>query len=319
MRINNNISSLIHTSTPRKQTQVGFTGNAQKTPAFQMNFWGKFGESVGKLVENPESAMKHLDFTGHNMSLPVLALFTAGIILGARLYQARDNNERREVATRDFSAVVTILFALPIFRKVSATIVKKISGMPISYGEPTILNYLKDKDGIKALTFENLANWYSKTGDKKEDLVKFCEHINKKGGNLEKIFSYLGTESKTALQGIATGTNEDIIKNIKEADEKLLKSALEELNSPENNLLKRAKFLRSVPEGMGILMIAGFLGWFLPWFNIIYTKQLYKNNPDGVAKHGWVNQAHSNTSQKSTGNRVNINNVPKDVYAEFIK
>jgi len=349
-------------------------------------------ETVGNIIKNPEKSMKFLDFRGHNMSLPVLALFTFGIILGARLYQARDTNERREVATRDFIACLTILFALPIFRKCSATIVRKLFGFPIAYGERTLTNHLKIDDGLTTYSFRNIRNQYSKVKDMKEKMVTFCEQIDKNGGDLRKVLHFMNDESKMHLNKIAelsgmkcTGkegdsltfklikfitkpytnskvdlvipnSNKEIIelfknsnfekltqnidnsksfiektktlgqnmhkttKNIKNSKEinSRLNSIIEEFDRDNNQVLKIARFLKSVPEALSIAAIAGFLGWFVPWFNIIYTKQLYKNNSKNVITDKSSNTECLQNSQLAT-NRYKLSGDQINLYRNFVK
>jgi len=50
-----------------------------------------------------------------------------------------------------------------------------------------------------------------------------------------------------------------------------------ELDKKGNNLVKYAEAQKSIPEAASIVAISGFLGWFLPWFNINYTTKLYKD------------------------------------------
>ncbi|MEI7473732.1 MAG: hypothetical protein WCK67_03045 [bacterium] len=260
---------------------------------------------------------RYLDFNKQNAPHAILAFYTLGIMLGARLLQARNADERREVATRDFSGLSTIVFAIPILRNITSTISRKVTGFPISSklseGFAFITDHLRPKKGVQPMSFENINDIYSGVGKYKNGLVDFSENISKHGGNLHKIFDFLTDDSKKAFNEIAEklgskgekinngvfgfltapfkagkadlllpSSNEQIISLIKKAhsDEKLkplLDKVTAELSKEGNHLVKFAEALKSLPEAVSIVAVSGFLGWFLPWFNINYTKKLYKN------------------------------------------
>ena len=48
-------------------------------------------------------------------------------MLFVRLHQARSEDEKREVATRDFAAMSIILFAIPALRNFAATWARNLS------------------------------------------------------------------------------------------------------------------------------------------------------------------------------------------------
>lgn len=255
---------------------------------------------------------KRLDFKGHNMSLQTLMGLCFGIVLGARLLQARDKNERREVATRDFAAVSTIIFALPLLKKATSFATKKITGIPISHtSAKDIGKFIKNlwpNSGIQPASFEQLEHWYSKT----DNIHQFSTLTDKLGGDLKKIFNLLPDSSKKALETIAQKTktktsevkslgsgynlmtglfnqskdsklllpdsNEAIIKMLSDAkDNPNLKNQLTTLSNAvkeKDGLLKAANFYKSVPDLASLGIVAGFLGWALPWFNIQFTKKM---------------------------------------------
>ena len=106
---------------------------AKNSSSVESNMFNDFGQEVKALyvTDSPfqqnsqisfkgriENVFKTLDFNGHNPPHLILGFYTLGIMLGARFYQARNRDERREVATRDFSGLSTIIFALPLFRNI---------------------------------------------------------------------------------------------------------------------------------------------------------------------------------------------------------
>ena len=77
-------------------------------------------------------------------------------------------------------------------------------------------------------------------------------------------------------------TNEEIIGIFKKAQQQekykpLLQKITTEIDKQGNHLVKFTEGLKSIPEAASIIGISAFLGWFLPWFNIHYTRKLYKD------------------------------------------
>ncbi|MEI8377966.1 MAG: hypothetical protein WCF95_05450, partial [bacterium] len=268
--------------------------------------------SFGRNSTTTDKFFRNFDFNGHNVPHTVLGIYTLGLMLGARLYQARNADERREVATRDFSGLSTIVFALPIFRNIISTFAKKSTGFPISKTLKTIKDHLNPTK--KPFSFENITDMYSGPSKLKNKLVDFTQNIENHNGYLRKIFDFLSAEAKKALNEIADKlsdknttvkaqgklqeffskpfkaseidlrlpeTNKEIIEMLKKAqDNNEFKPQIEiltkELDKDKNPLVKYAEAQKSIPEAISIVAISGFLGWFLPWFNINYTKNLYK-------------------------------------------
>ena len=255
---------------------------------------------------------RKFDFNGHSVPYTILGIYTLGLMLGARFIQARNSDERREVLTRDFSGLMTIVFAVPVFRNITSTLAKKISGFPISKSIKSLSAHLKPTN--KPFSFENINDVYSGISKYKNGIVDFSENIANHDGDLRKVFNFLTDESKHALNEIAAtlsnknepvktekifgfftksfkggnadlslpSTNKEIINIFKQAqaDKKLkplLDKVTKEIDKEGNHLVKFAEGLKSVPEAASMVAISAFLGWFLPWFNINYTKKLYKN------------------------------------------
>lgn len=268
--------------------------------------------SFGNKSSGLDKFFKKFDFNGTGVPYPVLAFYTLGLMLGCRWLQARNPDEKREVATRDFSGLVTIVFAVPVLRNITSTLMKKISGVPISKTLKTAQEHLNPEN--KPFSFENIEEVYSGVGKLKNNLVDFSQNVENNGGDLRKVFDFLGDDSKKSLneifgsisakntvvkptKGLAgflskpfragkaklnlPETNKEIIEGFKNVQNiakfrPQVDTIIKELDNSKNSLVKFAEAQKSIPEAMSIVAISGFLGWFLPWFNINYTRNLYK-------------------------------------------
>lgn len=255
------------------------------------------------------SFFERYDMKGSNLPLRVLIAYTLGITLGARVLQARDKDERREVVTRDFIAISTFLFGLPALRKVAAKMLNKKTGYALYHSfSGKVSDLLKPEKGMQTVDRNNVARWYT-TGSE-NGIVGFAKNISKAelGGNLAKIFSKADDESKAALTTIASelnvantkemakglkvpDDNEAFIQMLKDAKEsknpkvqEALSKVVEKMNSKDinvNKVYKYALLCKSIPEIVNFGIITGFLGFLLPWFNIQHTRKLY--GKDGAA------------------------------------
>lgn len=320
----------------------------------QVSFQGSFADNFARITDKTSRAMEFQGGTLNRMTFVSLAII---FLLGCRYMQARNADERREVATRDFSAVVTAVYAVPILKKIIGTSLEKKSGFAILDGEKQGAFKVFDRHLAEG---HQIKEWY--TFDKNsQDFVSFSKNLSDRGAKLGKVFSK-EKEAKEVLckllntNDISNKTNEEIItaiknaenseaveklknvfkketlndildapdlaqrladakgktknvlkkffgegfinnvdkvKQLKESPEKLVeilknglssedikkgKAILEKELVKENQALKEAKVLKSIPLSAGILFTAGFLGWFLPWFNIHYTRALYKSD-----------------------------------------
>ena len=255
---------------------------------------------------------KKFDFNGHSVPHAIIGIYTLGLMLGARLYQARNADERREVATRDFSGLTTITFALPVARNWISTASKKLTGIPIAKPLASVSAHFNPTK--KPFSFENVEDIYSGPSKLKNGLVDFSKNISDQGGDLRKVFNLLSDDSKKSLNSIAEGlsgnnttveigrlldfvskpfkagnsalklpeTNEKIVELFKKAQQNEKYKAhidviKKELDNAKNPVVKLAEASKTLPEVASIVGISAFLGWFLPWFNINYTKKLYKD------------------------------------------
>ena len=210
-----------------------------------------------------------------NGSLTRGMFFVVGTLfmLGGRFFESRDNDEKREVVTRDVPAVALSVAGVPLINQAVAYGVTKKTGIPI-----VTLGEKKNLWGASFSSQKQLVDWYSELGD--NALVNFSETVNKHGGNLQKVFKKLGfTDKLAAITGAKD--NESILNAIKEAKQndteafKNLEAAMKSLTK-DNKLLKAAKRNQAYVKLGGIAFMAALLGYLLPRLNIITTRKKYQ-------------------------------------------
>lgn len=264
---------------------------------------------------NAQKAGRFFNWLGDQCNIQSNGSLTRGMffavatlfMLGGRFFESRDNDEKREVVTRDVPAVALSVAGAPILNKAMAYAVTKKTGVPIitkgdadkpliAFGKDKATGEYKYKFGkqgnILSSSFtsqKQLIDWYSDLGD--NPLVNFSETVNKHGGNLEKVFKKLGfTDKLRAITG-ATDNNGilDAIKdaqvNKTEAFQKL-EDAMKTLTK-DNALVKFARKSQAYVKLAGIGFMAALLGYFLPRLNIITTRNKYQKKME----EGKIDQA----------------------------
>ena len=198
-------------------------------------------------------------------------------MLGGRFFESRDNDEKREVVTRDIPAVALSVAGAPLINKSVAYAVTKKTGVPIvTLGEKGNLG------SAKFSSQKQIIDWYSELGE--NALVNFSETVNKHGGNLRKVFKKLGFTDK--LDAITDAVeNKDILDAIKNAQANKtdafnnLETAMKGLGK-DNNLVKFAKKSQAYVKLAGIGFMAFVLGFLLPRLNIVTTRKKYEGKVD---------------------------------------
>lgn len=198
------------------------------------------------------------------MFLAVSFLF----LLGARFIEARDNDERREILTRDIPAIaVSGVGALLLNNPVGRLITKK-SGIPISFKDGKALNFATQKQ---------VKDWYSNLSTMKNPLETLSEMVERNGGNIQKVMKKFGFENE--MKAISDSTkNVDVIAAIKDAKNnkpaafEALENLLKNVKA-DNKVVKFAKSSQAAVKLSCLAVTAAFLGYFLPRLNIIITKK----------------------------------------------
>jgi len=268
---------------------VSFTSNKP----FKPNLVQRTLSRIGSVIPDKINDFCDLSSTGSMKRMPFLAL--AGVcVLGARYFQARNEDEKREVFTRDSVAVVTTVYGVPLLKKLAGMFINKKTGIPVAHGDHSFRKNLNPENGVQLASYEQLAEWLSvKNTDAfngiKNNFAGFCENIRNLGGDVLKCFNVLDKNSKNVINGLAESlgytkeiNNKNIVGLIKKAEKATdpkIKQQLEPLKKMfvgENELLTKASHYKSATEFSCIAATAFLLGGLLPWFNINHTKNLYK-------------------------------------------
>lgn len=299
---------------------------------------------TGKIIPQFISDFTEINAKG-SMNRFTFMTLAALLLLGGRYYQARNDDEKREVFTRDFSAIATAVYAVPILKKFAGKLISN-GGIPIVYDQKVFEdNSASEKSentdlfarfkhsidlekGTQLASYDQLKQWHSVDDAShfkniKEGFTGFCKNIAETlNGNLSKGFAVLDPVNahntlltlaakfgiKANKENLDNNTILEIIKKAETASGKAKKEAEPHLNklmklfevkkepkkeSVLNQLLEKASHRKSLTEFSSIISTAFLLGGFLPWFNIWYTRRLYKNknnenvayNPDSAKNH----------------------------------
>ena len=258
MRIQNSINNQYRSYTAQ---------NKNNTPSFSGV------QDIAKTAFEKAGEFCNVDSRNGSLSRTMFFLVATIFLLGGRFIKSRDNDERREVVTRDVPAIALSVAGAPMANKAMAYAVTKKTGVPI-----ITLDGAKGFMNANFTSQKQLIDWYSDLG--KNPLVNFAETVNKHGGNLQKVFKKLGFTDK--LNAITNATDNNAILNaINDAKAnnteayKLLEEAMKSLGK-DNKLLKFARNAQASVKIAGIGLTAAILGFFLPRLNIVMTRNKYK-------------------------------------------
>lgn len=310
--------------------------NPQKSPSFGSSVDPSKRILTGKYLSK---FAKSIEFNSMNMSFPMLLAVMFGGVLVPRIALAQDNFDREEILRRDSVTITTIAFGAPILRKLFSKACEKSSGFVLaskpkfdkSNKELTAiqkkLNYIRPINGVQVLSSEELISKYSnlKQYDKniKTAVGKFCDYIDKEGGNLKKIFSLNGDTEKlvSSLLGkeekYETANNESIKKALKNASEENLEKFCSHFSAKDNVFVQKAKSMNSKFGFFAtILVVPLLLGFILPKMNEKITKQKIANkkNLDVNSKQAEDNQIYKSPyfMASSKNGRTVFNNFNKE-------
>jgi len=254
---------------------------------------------IGRMIPDKVSDFCDLTTNASMKRTTQFAILAACVVL-SRYIQARNDDEKREILTRDTGMLFTAVYGVPLFKKVASIFINKRTGIPIAHGEKGILKNINPEKGIQMASYEQLSEWLSVNSTKSFDGIKngftgFCVNIKKLGGNLIKCLNILDKNSKETIKNIAKSvgineevTNKNILKVIYKAEKSTDKGVQDNLNKLKelfvqdkngmNPLLQKASNLKSATGFTCIAATAFVLGGLLPWFNIHHTKKLYEQN-----------------------------------------
>ena len=270
-------------------------------------FQGKFIDRGLRLLGSGKSRLLDYDFLNFkekNLAFPSYAALLMGVVIGSRYFQARDNDEKREILTRDLTGLSIYLFAIPVLKRLISRITEKTTGFLTVFKKnidkldevntreggffSKIKGYLFRDSGYQLLSFDDITNTYVKNNK----LSDFCDLIiantSKEGKNLYKIFSFAFTKIKgensleEQLKKFGSSNSNENIKNwIQSIENNSAKSGLLEKIRKEfeekGAIHQKALGLKAIPDLMALGITVFLLGFFLPWLNIKYTRMLYLN------------------------------------------
>ena len=258
MKINN------HLSTPAYNNKYGSKQtNTSTNPAF------------GDLKTVGSKILKECNCDNGSLSRYAFLFISFVFLVGSRFVESRNNDERREVLTRDIPAVALSGGGVPIMTGAAAYAITKKSGIPISTS--------KKKDSILHAALcsqKQVKDWYSDLKNADNPLINLMNTVERHGGNIRKVMNKFGFGKE--LGAISTSLeNKDIIAAAQTAQQNGSESfkTLENLirNIPEDNkVLKFAKNAQAYVKVGGIAVTAGLLGFFLPRLNILITNKKHE-------------------------------------------
>lgn len=269
------------------------TSSINNTRAFKPGTITSALSKAGSYIPNKVQDFCDLSSGGSIKRLTFFAIATT-LVLGARYFQARNEDEKREVLTRDSVAVATSIFAVPFMKKFAGIFINKKTGIPVAYGEKGFSKNINPEKGVQMASYEQLAEWFSVKNVESFNGIKngfagFCKNIKDLGGDLTKCFSTIDKNSQNNLKELAKAlgykkeiTNKNIVGLIRQAQKSTDKDVQQKLDSlktmfvGENKLLTRASHFKSVTGISCIAATALLLGILLPWYNIKHTQKLYE-------------------------------------------
>lgn len=236
---------------------------------------------------------KGFEFSGCNVSFPMLlGIMTLGILL-PRTINAKDKYDREEILRRDLVTCATMCFAEKELQKGFSKLNEATSGFVLASKDAGFKNksllkrffdYIRPINGVKVMTTEQIKSKYSGLDKYKEGIKGFCDFISGQGGNLGKVFS-LTEDSKNIVNGllaregqnIATADNKTITRILDQAkDSDEVKALIEQFKDKNNNnpWIKKARTLNARFTALSVLILVPvFLGFLLPAINERATKR----------------------------------------------
>lgn len=255
-----------------------------------------FGSSAGMAnrILNGKTLSKFnkaIEFTGENMSFPVLMSAMTFGVFTPRIAKAKDEYDRKEIIRRDVFSILTLVFGEKIISNLLSIHNERKSGFALAsegkgFAEKTtlrkIFDYIRPIKGLQILNSQQIVSKYSDLEQNKNGILDFCDFIDKEGGNLRKLFSFKA-ETKEILEDICgkesfgkadnNGIIEAIRKAMTESPEKI-KEIYKHFEKADNAFVKKAKSMNSMFGFISMcLLVPGLLGFAIPKWNEACTKK----------------------------------------------
>lgn len=276
-------------------------------------------QAAGRAVESLEKSKlgnrflkEHLQFSGLNMSFPVLFLTTFGFVLIPRLKKAHErdietakkggvaNMEVKDVLRRDIPSIAAILYSVPLLNKTMAKGFQKKSGLVLSTNPnrktqgllKNVFDTIRPVKGDRIVTSRDAEAIYSGFGDYASK-IDFFKMLSDKGANLGKMFKNLKGDQQVLEKmykegakagSIFTASNKDIIevltKAFKDDAPQALKNGAEVFENvfkgpaKKNAFVNLTKFYNSLAGAINIFVITPLiLGVLIPKINEKKTQE----------------------------------------------
>lgn len=265
---------------------------------------GSQNPGFGDLRSVGNRILKECNCDNGSLSRYAFLFISFVFLVGSRFIESRNNDERREVLTRDIPAVALSGGGVPLMTGAAAYAITKKSGVPVSIfkGKKSILN-------SSLVSQKQVKDWYSELKNADNPLINMMNMIERHGGNIKKVMNKFGF--KNELEAISKSKNNaEIISAAKLAQENGAEAfrVLEDLvrNIPaDNKVLNFAKNAQAYVKVGGIAVTAGLLGWILPRLNILITNKKYEKREKEQAQQSNNLQQVSNQND----NKISLSGI----------
>ena len=327
-----------------------------KIGAYASKATQKLGETI--LDNKPDTAKvrnfiqktnKFVQGEGYNPGRGAYYLLMGGCVVAPRFLKARDNDERREVLTRDITTVVTILFAMKALQSGMCSAAQKKSGLTLvndTVGKANIgkriLGFLNPEGGITALGSDEVIARYSRF-DSKDSFIKTLKTLDKEGGTIAKVFNLESKKGERPMYVAAKKlfgdnflekSNQELIEAVENAKNGTAVEGLEALigskaagvkNGTQKGILNNASnpitnYARNISANFNTLSLgitAGFLGFGIAKINELLTAKKHLNKPGTNPNRGVQPEMPQVNSPIYTS--ISKNNNSSSPFSSFMK
>ncbi len=266
----------------------------------------KIGEFFTKKV--PEWIQAEFEYSGYNFSpatFACLSLFGLLLPRGLRAYDRavvdengkKDKSEVNEILLRDSISSLSVVFAVPILTKLIVNSYENNQGFILTNKASENKNFFRKTldllnpfSDLKVLTNAELEALYGNINSK-EKMMNFCNYVNNKGGDLEKILSKSENANKVfndstfkleSLKGMnRADKNKKIISFVEKLEgengNKLISELMQSaVDIKKNKIATVARGLNSLPGVLSTFIISPvILGCLIPLLTYSNTRKTH--------------------------------------------
>lgn len=269
---------------------------------------GKKTEAARNVVQK---ANKFIQGEGYNPGRGAYYFLMSACVVGPRLLRARDDDEKREILTRDVTTITTILFAMKALQAGMCSVAQRKTGLPLVHDAvknqnigKRILGYLNPEGGIMPFTSDEVIARYSRFQDR-DSFVKALKTIDKEGGKISKVFNLESKKGERPMyiaaqklfgENFLEKSNNELIECAQNSTSKSALEGLEKLigskavgstegveagilNNKDNPITKYARNISARFNTLSLAITAGFLGFGISKINEFITSKRHLNKP----------------------------------------